>query len=259
MMTSKRVCLLSLIFLATLTFSSQSSHAAGEAVPLPEKQWGFKGVFGTFDRAALQRGFKVYQNTCAACHGLDHKYYRNLSDLGYSENQIKAIASQYTVIDGPNDEGEMFERPGIPADRFVNPYKNEAQARYANNGAYPPDLSLITKARVGGANYVYWLLKGYEDPPKGKTLLSGQHWNKYMPGHVIAMAAPLSDGMIAYEDGTQETLSQYAQDVTEFLAWAAEPEMETRKRMGIRVILFLIVFAFIMYLVKRKIWSDIAH
>ncbi len=231
--------------------------AAGDAVEPPKQDWSFSGPFGTYDRAALQRGLQVYRNVCAACHGLKRVYYRNLEALGYNEAQIKTIASEYTVQDGPSEEGEMFDRPGRPSDKFVSPYPNKAAAKYANNGAYPPDLSLITKARAGGADYIHGVLVGYEDAPEGTELLPGQYWNEYMPGHVIAMPAPLSDGLVAYEDGTPETVDQYALDVTHFLTWAAEPEMEHRKQMGIRVVLYLMVFTFILFLVKRKIWADV--
>jgi ubiquinol-cytochrome c reductase cytochrome c1 subunit len=236
-------------------------HAAegGHKHPLPNMDWSFEGPLGTYDRAALQRGFLVYKQVCSACHGLKKKYYRNLEALGYSEAQIKSIAAEYTVMDGPNDEGEMFERPARPSDKFKQPYANDKAAMYANNGALPVDLSLIVKARHGGADYVYGLLTGYTNPPEGFVLGQGQHYNKYKDGNIIAMANPLSDGQITYEDGTPQTLDQYAKDVTHFLAWAAEPELEERKQMGFKVILFLIAFAAVMYLVKRKIWEDVKH
>lgn len=234
--------------------------AAGKAVKPPEQDWSFNGIFGTYDRAALQRGFKVYKEVCSACHAMKHLSYRNLEAF-YKEDQVKNIASNYTVIDGPNDEGEMFERPGIPSDKFVSPYPNRQAAMAVNNGAYPPDMSLIAKARKGGADYIYALLTGYKEAPeeflKKNTLMTGQYYNTYMPGHIIAMAPPLSDGIIAYEDGSPETVSQYSKDVSHFLQWAAEPHMEDRKRIGIRVILFLIAFAAVMYAVKKKVWADV--
>ena len=190
---------------------------------------------------------------------MDYLSYRNLTALGYTEAEVKAIASQYTTIDGPDDEGEMFERPMKPSDNFKNPYANEKQARYANNGALPVDLSLITKARVGGADYVYSLLTSYAEPPEGVTLGAGQHYNKAMSGNKIAMAPPLSDDIVSYEDESPTTVDQYAKDVSTFLMWAAEPKMEVRKQTGIKVILFLLVFAGIMYVVKKKIWADIKH
>jgi ubiquinol-cytochrome c reductase cytochrome c1 subunit len=248
---------LSFGFSLLILISAAPAYAAGEYVKPPDINWSFDGPFGTYDRAALQRGFKVYKEVCSACHAMKRVAYRNLSALGYSDAQIKTIAAEYMVMDGPNEEGEMFERAARPSDRFKSPYPNENAAKFANNGAYPPDLSLITKARHGGADYIYGLLIGYEPPPSDKVLLAGQHWNKYMPGHVIAMAAPLTDGQIAYEDGSPQTVDQYARDVAHFLTWAAEPEMEQRKRMGVKVILFLIVFAGIMYAVKRKIWAKV--
>lgn len=226
---------------------------------LVEQEWSFNGPFGTFDRGALQRGFQVYSQVCSACHGLKHLSYRNLSALGYSEDEIKAIASQYSTMDGPDDEGEMFERPMRPSDKFKNPYTNSNQARYANNGALPPDLSLITKAREGGADYVYGILTGYEEPPEDVVLGNGQHWNVVMPGNKIAMAAPLSDDIVGYGDSSPTTKDQYARDIATFLTWAAEPEMEERKKTGLKAILFLLVFAGIMYAVKKKIWADVKH
>lgn len=233
------------------------SYAADKALPPPKLDWSFKGPLGTFDRGELQRGFQVYKQVCSACHAMDLLSYRNLAALGYTEDEVKAIAAEYTVMDGPNDEGEMFERPARPSDRFVNPYPNDAAAKYANGGAMPPDMSLIAKARKGGADYLHALLTGYKEPPEGMVLGNNQHYNKYMAGNIIAMAAPLSDGIVGYEDGSPETVDQYARDVSAFLTWAASPELETRKQTGVKVILFLIVFAGIMYMVKKKVWSDL--
>lgn len=242
---------------AALLCFAAPAMAAGDAEKPPKQSWSFQGVFGTYDRGALQRGFKVYREVCAACHGMDRLHYRNLTALGYDESQIKAIAGDYMFEDGPNDEGDMYERPGRPGDRFKNPYANRQAAMYANNGAFPPDMSLLVKARHGGADYVYALLTGYEEAPEGTELMQGQYWNRYMPGHVISMAPPFSDGQIAYEDGTEGTASQYARDVAHFLAWAAEPHMEARKRTGVMVMLFLLAFTGIMYAVKRKVWSNL--
>jgi len=235
------------------------AQAADSSYKVESQEWSFNGPFGTFDRGALQRGFQVYSQVCAACHSMKHVSYRNLTALGYTEEEVKAIAAQYTTMDGPDEEGEMFERAMKPSDKFKAPYENDQAARYTNNGALPPDLSLIVKARVGGADYLYGLLMGYEEPPEGVKLSSGQHWNKVMPGNKIAMAAPLSEDMIGYEDGSPTTVEQYSRDVSTFLAWAAEPEMEERKATGIKVILFLLVFAGIMYAVKKKIWADVKH
>ncbi len=236
---------------------SSARAAEGHTADLPNIDWSFDGPFGVYDRAALQRGFQVYKQVCAACHSMKYKAYRNLADLGYNEAQIKSIAAEYSMIDGPDDDGEMFERPGRSSDRFKSPYKNDNQAKASNNGALPPDLSLIVKARSGGANYLYGILTGYEEPPVGTELGVGQYWNKYMAGNRIAMAAPLVEGAVAYEDQTPTTVDQYARDLTQFLAWAAEPEMEVRKQTGVKVIFFLIVFAGIMYAVKRKIWAKV--
>jgi ubiquinol-cytochrome c reductase cytochrome b/c1 subunit len=234
---------------------SGDHHAAPE---LPKVDWSFDGPFGSYDRAALQRGFQVYKQVCAACHSMDRVAYRNLAALGYSEGQIKAIAAEYSFVDGPDDEGEMFDRPGRPSDHFKAPYANQNQAKASNNGALPPDLSLIVKARAGGANYVYGILTGYEDAPMGEDLASGQYWNKYMAGHKIAMAPPLADGVIAYDNAdTPQTTEQYAKDVATFLTWAAQPEMEVRKQTGTKVLIYLLVFAGLLYAVKRKIWAKI--
>lgn len=248
------------IFIALFAFTLMpvsGAFAAGDAPTPPKQDWSFSGPFGTYDKAALQRGYKVYSEVCAACHAMKRVHFRNLEDLGYNEGQIKNIASNYTVMDGPDSEGEMFERPARLSDPFPSPYPNKEAAKAAN-GAYPPDLSLITKARAHGADYIHALLTGYDDAAHhGVTLSEGQYWNKYMPGHIIAMAPPLSDGQIAYEDGSPQTLDQYSKDVSHFLTWAAEPEMEHRKRLGIQVLLFLLVFTGIMYGVKKKIWSDV--
>ena len=239
---------------------SGESHVAADShhtPQLPDEDWSFTGPFGSYDRASLQRGFQVYKQVCSTCHAMKRVSYRNLSALGYSEAQIKTIAGEVTVMDGPDEEGEMFERPGRPSDHFKSPYANDNQAKASNGGALPPDLSLIVKARQGGANYIYGILTGYETPPAGFELAPGQHFNKYMTGNKIAMPPPLVEGAVAYEDGTPTTVAQYAHDVSTFLAWAAEPEMEVRKQTGIKAILFLLVFAGIMYAVKRKIWARV--
>ncbi|MGH1403476.1 MAG: cytochrome c1 [Alphaproteobacteria bacterium] len=232
--------------------------AGGDGPAIPSQEWSFNGAFGTYDKAAMQRGYKIYREVCAACHSMKRVAFRNLDALGYDEAQIKNIAREYTVEDGPNDEGDMFERPALPSDRFVSPFENDNAAKFANGGALPPDLSLITKARANGPNYVYALLTGYEaHAPHGEDLAVGQHWNTYFPGHKISMAPPLSDEQVGYEDGTPETLEQYSHDLVQFLTWAADPYMEERKKMGFRVIIFLLVFAGIMYAVKKKIWADV--
>jgi ubiquinol-cytochrome c reductase cytochrome c1 subunit len=236
------------------------AQAAGPSVAIPSQNWSFGGLFGTFDRASAQRGFLVYKQVCASCHAMKQLAYRNLEGIGLSEEEIRAIAADVMIKDGPNDDGEMFERPGRPSDRFRSPFPNPQAARAANNGAYPPDLSLIVKARENGANYLYALLTGYrESPPDGVEPMEGMHYNEYFPGHWIAMAQPLYPDMVDYPDGTPATIEQMARDVTTFLAWAAEPELEQRRAMGVRVILFLIVLAGLTYGVKRKIWADLKH
>lgn len=241
--------------LSIILFSSMS--AASEIKDPKNMNWAFDGVFGYFDKQAIQRGFKVYREVCQACHSLKYMSYHNLTEVGFSKEEVKSIASEYTVKDGPNDSGEMFERPGRPSDRFVSPYPNENAARAANNGAYPPDLSLIIKARSGGANYVYSILTGYTDPPEGHVVPEGMHYNPYFSGKHIAMTPPLMEGLVSYDDGTRSSVEQMSKDVVYFLQWAAEPEMEKRKIMGVKVLLYLFAFTIIFYLVKRRIWSKV--
>ncbi len=235
------------------------AQAAGPAVALPDTRFSFDGFFGTFDRGSLQRGFQVYKEVCAACHGMRLLSYRNLLEIGLTEAQVRAIAAEYQVMDGPNDQGEMFERPARLSDRFRRPFANEQAARAANNGAYPPDLSVMVKARPSGADYLHALLTGYEDPPPGFTLMDGMNYNRYFPGFQIAMPNVLNPGQVEFADRTEATVDQMARDVTTFLAWAAEPELEQRRQMGVRIILFLIVLGGLTYAVKRKIWADLKH
>lgn len=248
-----------LLALMLLTLAIPHALAAeGAMAPVIKKQdWSFEGLTGVYDRASLQRGLQVYRQVCSACHGMKLLSYRNLEALGYTPEQVKSLAAQDTVMDGPNDEGEMFERPARPADRFKSPYANDNMARYANAGALPPDFSLITKARHGGADYVYSLLTGYKNPPSGMQMGAGMHYNEGMSGHQIAMAAPLTDGIVAYSDGSPQTVSQYAHDVASFLTWAADPHMEERKRTGIKVLIFLFALAGVMYYVKKRLWAKV--
>lgn len=249
--------LFSTLFLA-LTLSSSLALAATDAKHPKQVPWTFDGVQGHFDRQSIQRGLQVYKEVCAACHGLKRVAFRSLQDVGFSEAEVKALAAGYTVQDGPNDDGEMFERPARPADHFPSPFANEQAARAANNGAYPPDLSLITKARHDGANYLYSLLIGYSDPPAGFELNEGMHYNPYFPGMQIAMPAPImSDGQVTYEDGTSATVDQMSRDVVNFLQWAAEPEMEQRKMMGIKVMIFLGIMSVLFFFAKRRVWQNI--
>jgi ubiquinol-cytochrome c reductase cytochrome c1 subunit len=253
-----RVLMRSLLAAALLTGVTWSASMAAEGGEAEHKEshWPHAGLFGSFDRAALQRGFQVYQNVCQACHSLKYLAFRNLEALGYSEDEVKAIAAQYNVQDGPNDSGEMFERPARPSDRAPGPYKNPNEARAANGGALPPDLSLITKAREGHEDYLYSLLTGYADPPEGVTVPEGMQYNLYYPGHMIAMPPPLQPDIVTYEDGTPATVEQTAHDVTQFLAWIAEPKLEERKQMGLKVMLFLIVITGLFVAYKRRIWAD---
>ncbi|MBE0530617.1 MAG: cytochrome c1 [Rhodospirillales bacterium] len=232
--------------------------AAAETTPLPEQDWSFAGLFGHFEEPALKRGFAVYNQVCASCHGVNGLAYRNLAGIGLDENQIAEIAAEKEVEDGPNDEGDLYMRPARAADFIVPPFANEQAARAANNGAYPPDLTLIVKARKGGADYLYGLLTGYlEEPPAGVTLGEGMYYNAYFPGHQIAMPPPISEGGVDFEDGTPATVEQMAHDVTTFLAWAASPELEARKRLGLKVLIFLVVLTGMLYALKRQVWSKL--
>jgi len=232
--------------------------AAEGEIHLPDTKFSFEGVFGTYDRASLQRGFQVYKEVCSACHSMHLLSYRNLQEIGLNAEEVAAVAASVQIQDGPNDNGEMFERPGRASDRFRSPFANAAAARAANNGALPPDFSVITKAREGGADYVHALLVGYGEPPEGVTVMEGMHYNKYFAGHQIAMAPPLTqDGQLTFADGTNATVDRMAHDVAAFLTWAAEPELESRRAMGVRVILFLAILGGITYAVKRKIWADV--
>ena len=246
-----------LISAALLLLAFGTAAEAAEGTKPPAQHWSFSGMFGTFDRAAQQRGFQVYKEVCAACHSVSLLSYRHLRGIGYQEDDVKAIAAQAKVMDGPNDAGEMFERAGRPSDKFAKPFANENAARSANNGAYPVDLSLVTKARVGGANYIYALLTGYGPAPATVKVADGMSYNAYFPGHQIAMPPPLNVDGVTYQDGLKATVEQQARDVTTFLAWAAEPELETRKQMGIKVLLFLIVLTGILYAAKRKVWAAV--
>jgi len=240
-----------------ISFSSFGAIADTTAKKPLQLVWPFEGIFGTFDRQAAQRGAQVYLEVCSTCHSNHNLYYRNLKDIGFSEVEIKQLAQKYTVKDGPNAEGEMFDRPALPSDRFVSPYPNEEAARAANNGAHPLDLSLIIKARQDGPNYVFSLLSGYQEAPADVKLMPGLYYNPYFEGGQIAMPPPLTEGQVTFSDGTPATLEQMAKDVVVFLQWAAEPEMEHRKSMGLKVMIFLLVFTVFFYVTKKKIWKNI--
>ena len=244
------------------------TRAASDAVKLKSVAWTFNGVFGRFDYPQLRRGLQVYLDVCSTCHGLRLVAYRDLGAIGLSEAEIKEIAGEQEVAGDPDDSGDATTRTAEPKDRFVGPYENVQAAKAANNGAAPPDLSLIVKAREGGADYIYSLLTGYSKPPAGAKgadgkplkLDTGQHYNKYFAGHVIAMGAPLnSDGQVEYEGkgAPKATVDQMAKDVTAFLTWAAEPYLEERKRMGIKVMLFLLLFTGFMYAIYRHVKKDV--
>ncbi|GDX35997.1 cytochrome c [Alphaproteobacteria bacterium] len=231
---------------------------ATSALHPKQMKWEFEGIFGRFDKASIQRGYQVYREVCSACHAMKQMSFRNLGDIGFNENEIKQIASEYLVTDGPNDDGEMFERAGLPSDKFVSPYANEQAARSANGGAYPPDLSLIIKARHDGANYVYSLLTGYKDVPDGFNLASGKNYNLYFEGRQISMPAPiLEDNQVDYKDGTFASKEQMIVDVVNFLQYSAEPEMEHRKKMGVRTMIFLFILLVILVMAKRAIWQQV--
>jgi ubiquinol-cytochrome c reductase cytochrome c1 subunit len=239
-----------------LGLAAAAQAVEGALEPMAQN-WSFDGLFGTFDLAAAQRGLQVYREVCAACHSLEYVSFRNLAALGYDEEQVKAIAEQYEITDGPDDQGEMFQRPGRPTDFFPSPFENDAAARLANGGALPPDLSLITKARESGSDYLDSLLQGYEEPPADVTGPEGTYYNLYFPGHFLAMPPPLSEGAVTYADGTEATVAQMAGDVTTFLTWAAEPTLEARKQSGLKVMLFLIVLTALLFATKRKVWAPI--
>ncbi len=251
------------LLLITYCFSSQvfvsNSHAdeAHQAPTSPKVDWTFSSLFGVFKRDQLQRGFQVYKEVCAACHGIKRVSYRNLNALGFSEAAIKVLAAERMVQDGPNAEGKMFEHPALPKDAMAGPFPNDNAARAANNGSLPPDLSLIVKARVGGADYIHALLTGYVKSPAGKTIDAGRYYNAYFPGHEISMAPPLRDGQVTYSDGTVASVDQMSKDVVTFLAWAAEPEMEARKQLGVKVFLYLLLMTGSFYATMRRIWRGV--
>jgi ubiquinol-cytochrome c reductase cytochrome c1 subunit len=248
---------LAILVVALALIFAGVAWAQEEAPPVPHQQWPFEGVFGTYDRAALQRGFQVYKEVCSVCHPVKHLYYRDLEELGYSEDQVKGIAAQSQISDGPNDQGEMFQRPARPSDPIPGPFPNDQAARVANNGALPPDLSLITKARDGGSDYVYAILTGFKDAPAGFKMNKNMYYDEYFAGHQIAMPPPLSPDQVKFADGSPSTVPQMAHDVVSFLSWAAEPTLDERHRMGFKVFLFLIVATGVFYAAKRKIWSRV--
>tara|TARA_Y100000590_G_scaffold222470_1_gene251767 strand:+ start:1816 stop:2598 length:783 start_codon:yes stop_codon:yes gene_type:complete len=246
-------------FILLLNFSNQKLFAASSN-ELLKVDWSFKSFFGKFDRAALQRGYQVYNEVCASCHSLKHMSYRNLAEKGgpeFSEDEAKAIASSFEVTDGPDSTGQMFTRPAKLSDKFVMPYANKEEAKSVNGGAYPPDMSVLVKARKGGADYIYSVLLGYEEPPANMKLDDGVYYNKFMYGNKIKMAAPLSEGIVEYSDGTKASTEQMAKDVVSFLMWTAEPHLEARHKTGFRVIIYLLILTVLVYFSMKRIWSRI--
>ena len=248
-----------ILFLTIVILFPVHIYSAEQIDPIKVK-WSFKGITGKFDRASLQRGFQVYKEVCSSCHSMQYLSYRNLGEPGgpeFSEAEVKAIAASIEIEDGPDSQGEMFTRPGRPSDKFKSPYPNEQASIAANGGAYPPDMSVLVKARPGGSNYIYSVLVGYEEPPAGMELDDGVYYNKYMIGQKIKMSSPLLDGIVDYTDGTEATIDQMAKDVTTFLSWAAEPELEERHRTGVKVIIYLVLLTILVYLSMKKIWSRV--
>ncbi|PYE87124.1 cytochrome c1 [Phyllobacterium leguminum] len=265
-------------------FAQDDAHNAAEPTHFPiekprQEKWSFSGPFGTYDKGQLQRGLKVYKEVCSSCHSMNLVAFRSLTELGYTEDQVKAFAAQYDVQDGPNSDGEMFTRKGIATDYFPSPFPNEEAAAASNNGAAPPDFSLIAKARAvergfptfifdlftqyaeAGPDYIHALLTGYDHtPPEGMQVPEGTHYNPYfIAGKSLAMPKPISDGQVTYDDGAPQTVDQYSRDVSAFLMWAAEPHLEERKQTGFRVMVFLVLFAGLVYLVKRRVWANVPH
>jgi cytochrome c1 len=275
--------------LAAVVAPGHAAEEGGEAHHAIEHQtWSFGGFTGQFDKAQLQRGFQVYKEVCSACHGLKHLSFRNLAEPGgpeFPEASVKALAAEWPnrITDGPDDSGKMFERPAKLSDPILGPYKNDKEARAAQNGALPPDLSLIAKARSvhneafwpkhvllmardivkgyqeGGPDYIYALMTGYKEPPAGVTVAEGMHYNVAFPSKQLAMPPPLADDVVAYEDGTPTKVANYAQDVSAFLAWAADPSLNARKRIGWQVLLYLLITTTLLYFAKKRIWSKIGH
>jgi len=254
-----QITLYSALLAAGLVLLPAGASRAAEGVDLKHVDWSFDGPFGKFDRAQLKRGFQVYREVCAACHSIKFVSYRNLSDAGgpeFTEAAVKTIAAESNVTDGPDADGEMFERPAEPKDRVAKPFPNDNAARAANNGAMPPDLSLMTKARKDGPNYLYSVLTGYDEAPADVVMADGMSFNHYFPGQQIAMPQPMSDEQVTYEDGTPATLDQMARDVTAFLTWTAEPKLEDRHRLGFKVMIFLTIFAGLLYATYKRVWRD---
>lgn len=252
--------LLAALSLAAGCVTAASALASeAERPPLPKPLWSFAGILGSYDKPTLRRGFLVYMETCSGCHSLRHVAYRDLTALGvgFSPEDIKGLAAEFKIEDGPDEEGKMFRRAALPSDRIVSRFANRQAAQHANKGIYPPDLSLITKARAGGSEYLYAMLIGYEDPPAGTEVTPGMYYNRFAPGGQLAMDAPLSDDVVEYDDGTQASVDQMARDVTEFLSWAADPHREIRHSIGSRVVIFLLLLTLMLVALKREVWAHL--
>ncbi len=285
-MTAKMIRWAAVAFAAGIALTASIATAAEEAVEYPlvkpaRHEWSFAGFFGRYDQAQLQRGYQVYKEVCASCHAMKLVKFRNLADEGgpgFSEDAVKVLAATYAIQDGPDDAGEMFERPRLPSDAFPSPFPNDNAARAANGGALPPDLSLIAKARAvhrgfpwfvfdmfwpyqeQGPDYITSLLTGYMDPPEGVEVPEGTYYNPhFINGISLRMPPPIDNDILEYADGSPTTKEQYAQDVSAFLMWAAEPHLDARKELGLKVMLYLIVFAGILYFVKRQVWRGVPH
>jgi len=278
-----RMCRRSTVLAAALAASLSGisiSVSAQEADAPPRQHWSFSGPFGTYDPAQLQRGFKIYREVCSTCHSLKLLSFRNLADSGgpgFTEAQAVTIAAGFQVTDGPNDEGQMYQRPGKISDSFPPPFANEQAARAALGGKLPPDMSDLAKGRgyewgfpqfvfdaftmyqEDGPDYIHAIITGYSDAPAGFVLPPGGQYNKYFPGHAIGMPKPLNDGQVEYTDGTPTTVDQYGRDVAAFLMWAAEPKLDARKRLGFQVMIFLIVFTGLLYFTKKRVWHAVVH
>ena len=279
-MNAQRTLFVAFAVAASLSSIAIQAASAQEAEAPPLLKWSFAGPFGLYDTAQLQRGFKIYREVCATCHGIKLLAFRNLADPGgpdFTVAQATAVAASFQVTDGPNDQGQMFQRPGKVSDNFPPPFPNDQAARAALGGSLPPDMSVLAKARgnergfpwfildafwtyqEAGPNYIYAILNGYTDPPKGFALPPGAQYNKYFPGHAIGMPKPLSDGQVEYTDGAPMTVDQYGRDIAAFLMWAAEPTLDARKRLGFQVMIFLIVFTGLLYFTKKRVWHAVKH
>ena len=257
-----------LIAVLAVSFVGTAMASGSGDYEFKKYDWKHAGPFGVFDKAQLQRGLQVYREVCSSCHSMNLVAIRTLKDLGYNQDEIKAIAAEYTFEDKLGDDGEYSERKGIPSDAFPAPFANDAAARYANGGALPPDFSLIAKARehlslfrpwasLYGEDYIVGILTAYTDAPHGEELLAGQNWNPAFPGSKIAMAPPLVDEHVEYADGTKATVEQMSQDVAAFLYWASEPKMEERKKMGLKFMIFMTLLVILLYFTNKQVWKNV--